>query len=391
MNFSISSSNPRRFVIAVLVLLALLFALTLLARQVLVATGDFLPEEEIVRIQQAAGKPCIFSEYGKQNEGFFKFQVYRTVKPDIAVLGSSRVLELTQRQFSRPFVNLGRMMTDIKRGESAVAELLAVHKPKFMLIGLDQYWFNPNWDEAGVDKVKLIRSDPNDPRAILRLMGIIWREGMWHEAWTALRNGPDCPLGVSAMRYHSGYAPDGYRYYGELLTATKPAEDRHLRMTLGRIENGTRRFEKSATISQSQFDYLMKMHRRLESEGVPHVFFFPHFAPTVTAAMEKDGGYGYIQELERALAASGLPYVPTTDPLLQDCDFIDGFHMGDAASIRQIKAVAEADPRVAPYLNMNEVNRLSTPGALPVTYLTEDLGLPPRDYLDLGCTWAKTP
>lgn len=376
--------------IAFLVFLALLFGLTVLARQVLVATGDFLPEEDIVRMQRSAGRPCIFSEYGKQNEGFYKFEIYKTVKPDIAVLGSSRVLELTQRQFARPFVNLGRVMTDIKRGESAVTELLAIHKPKFLLVGLDQYWFNPHWDEAGVDKVKRVRSDPNDPRAILRLMGLVWREGLWAEAWQALTQGPECHLGISAKRFLSGYAADGYRYYGELLTANVLHEDRHFQMTLGRIANGNRRFEKASAVSPSQFQYLLDLHRKLDKEGVPHVFFFPPFAPTVIAAMEKDGGYGYLADLERAMRASGLPYVATTDPLLHDCDFIDGFHTGDAASVRQIRALAQQDPRLLPFLNMPEVERLSAPGSSPVTYLTEDLGLKPRDFLGFGCDWQSS-
>lgn len=377
--------------IAFLVLLALLFGLTVLARQVLVATGDFLAEEDIVRMQQAAGQPCIFSEYGKQNEGFYKFELYNAIKPEIAVLGSSRVLELTQRQFSRPFVNLGRVMTDIKRGESAVTQLLAIHKPKFLLVGLDQYWFNPNWDEAGVDKVKRVRSDPNDPRAILRLMSVVWREGLWNEAWQALRQGPECHLGISAKRFLAGYAADGFRYYGELLTTDAPHDDRHFQMTLGRIANGNRRFEKAATISPSQFQYLLNLHRKLDAEGVPHVFFFPPFAPTVTAAMEKDGGYGYIADLEQTLRASGLPYVATADPLLHDCDFIDGFHTGDAASVRQIRALAQQDARLVPFLNMPEVERLSVPGTSPVTYLTEDLGLTAKDYLELGCKWNGPP
>ncbi len=389
MSFSISSSNPRRYVIAVLALLALLLGLTVLARQVLIGTGDFMPEDEIVRFQHHAGKPCMFSEFGKQNEAFYKFEIYRSIKPDIIALGSSRVLEMNQRQFSKPFVNLGRVLTDIKRGQSAVEQLLAIHKPKFMLIGLDQYWFNPNWDEAGVAKVKLTPSDPNDPRAILRLISLLVNQSMWHDGWKALWNGPECHLGLSAKRYLAGYAADGYRYYGELLTAEKQSEDVNFGMTLGRIRNANRRFEKSQVISPQQFAFLLTMHERLQQAGVNHVFYFPTFAPTVTAAMEKDGGFGYIADLETAIRKAGLPFVATPDPDLADCDFIDGFHAGDAAQARQLKIIAAGDSRLAPFLQQDEIGRMSKPGMLPTQYLKDDLGLKPKDYLELGCGWAE--
>ncbi len=389
MSFSISSSNPRRYVIAVLALLALLLGLTVLARQVLIGTGDFMPEAEIVRFQQDAGKPCMFSEFGKQNEALYKFEIYRAVKPDIIALGSSRVLEMNQRQFNKPFVNLGRVLTDIKRGQSAVEQLLAIHKPKFMLIGLDQYWFNPNWDEAGVAKVKLTPSDPNDPRAILRLISLLVKESLWQVGRKALWNGPECHLGLSAKRYLAGYAADGYRYYGELLTTGQRAEDANFAMSLGRIRDGNRRFEKSPVISPAQFAYLLSMHETLQQAGVDHVFYFPTFAPTVTAAMEKDGGYGYIADLEAAINKAGLPFVATPDPDLADCDFIDGFHAGDAAQARQLKIIAAGDSRFAPFLQQGEIGRMSKPGMMPTQYLKDDFGLKPRDYLELGCSWVK--
>jgi hypothetical protein len=386
-SFSISSSNPRRFVIAVLLLLAILLGLTVLAREVLVRTGDFMAEADIVRFQREAGKPCMFSEYGKQNEALYKFELYRATKPEIIALGSSRVLELNARQFSVPFVNLGRVMTDIKRGDSAVEELLKIHKPKFMLIGLDQYWFNPNWSEAGVAKVKLTPSDPNDPRAIMRLLGLVVSEGLWSEVWRALQQGPECQLGISAKRYLSGYAADGYRYYGHMLTSGEEAEDKNLKMTLGRIKDGTRRFERGATVSQSQFEFLLQMHARLEREAVPHLFYFPAFSPTAQKVMSEDGGYGYLTALTEKLKTSGLPFAEANDPALADCDFLDGFHLGDAAQARALGLLAQTDSRLHPFVNKTEVDRMSEPGMKPLQYLTEDFGLKFTDFLDLGCPW----
>jgi hypothetical protein len=393
-SFSISNSNnngpaAKRFVIAFCAMLLLLLSATLVLRHILFKTGDFLAEEEIVRLQRSTDGPCIYSEYGKQNEALYKFELYRAIKPDIVVLGSSRVLEMNQRQFNAPFVNLGRVMTDIKRGTSAVEELLKIHKPKFMLIGLDQYWFNPNWKEAGVAKVKLTSSDPNDPRAILRLTGLILREGLWTDVWQSFTQGPECHIGISAKHYLSGYADDGYRYYGELFTGNEPHEDRKFGMTLGRIKSASRRFEKSNVISPEQFAQLLKLHQLLKDNGILHLFFLPTFAPTVVAEMNADGGYGYIADLERAIIAAQLPFVEVIDPALDDCDFIDGFHTGDAAQARQLQSMGRARPELGVFLNIAELAKLSLPDTPPTYYIREDLGLESKDYLELGCAWRN--
>jgi len=388
-SFSISNSNPRLFVIAVIALLAALFGSTVLARQVFIATGDFLPEAEIVRLQRASEKPCLFSEYGKQNEALYKFELYRAAKPDIVVLGSSRVLEMNQKQFNAPFINLGRVLTDIKRGDSAVEELLKIHKPKFMLIGLDQYWFNPNWHEAGVAKVKLTSSDPNDPRAILRLASLVAKQSLWSEAWRALWHGPECHLGISAKRYLSGHAADGYRYYGDMVTSGVTPADFKFAETLSRVGTGDRRFERGEAVSDEQFTYLLAMHKRLEAEGVEHLFFFPTFAPAAVAAMEKDGRYTYIRKLEDRIFAEGLPFANPRDEHLTDCDVLDGFHLGDSGQVRQLGLLGKATPSFGQFLNWSEVERVSAPGMMPIQYVVEDLGLKPRDFLGLGCSWAR--
>jgi hypothetical protein len=376
-------------VLSLLALLAVLFGLTVLARHVFFATGDFLPEAEIVRMQRASDRPCLYSEYGKQNEAMYKFELYRAAKPDIIAIGSSRVLEMKQRQFVRPFINLGRVMTDIKRGDSAVEELLKIHKPKFMLIGLDHYWFNPNWREAGVDKVKLIQSDPNDPRAILRLLTAVVKRSLWSHAWRAIWHGPECHLGITAKGNLSGHAADGYRYYGDTITATTEPLDYKFADTLHRVAIGERRFERGDSVSDEQFRHLQTMHARLVREGVDHLFFFPTLAPAATAAMDKDGGYTYIRKLEERIVASGLPFANPHDPQLTDCDALDGFHLGDSGQVRQLNLLGKAAPRLGAYLDWPEVERLSQPGMMPIQYVVEDLGLKPRDFLGLGCAWAK--
>ncbi|MBK8769285.1 MAG: hypothetical protein IPM06_02515 [Rhizobiales bacterium] len=379
--------NSHRFTVALIFLLLLLVGAVGVAREVLKATGDLLPEEEIVRLQLASPESCLFSEYGKQNEAFYKFELYRAIRPDIAVIGSSRVLEMNQREFTRPFVNLGRVMTDIKRGESAVVQLLNIHKPKFILIGIDQYWFNPNWDEAGVDKVKLVRADHNDPRAILRLMTFIAEHGLWLEAWRALQRGPECHFGISAKKFLSGYDAHGYRHNGHFLTSAKTPEDAKFAFTLHKIATGDRRFEPGHNVSDSQFAYLVKMTKALEEAGVPYLIYFQPYPPKIQAAMDQRGGFEYLEELKSRLSSANMHFFEPAF-IHSDCDYIDGFHIGDAGGARQLAALTEEDPRLREFIDMGEIRKVGATSNSPMFYSAEIFHLKPADFLRLGCRWG---
>ena len=105
--------------------------------------------------------------------------------------------------------------------------------------------------------------------------------------------------------------------------------------------------------------------------------------------MAEDGGYGYVQKLDGMMREAKLPYVSLDGLKRADCDFLDGFHVGDATDARILQHLAQEDARVRAAVNAGEVARVAAGGAVPLTYLAEDFKLPMRDFLQLGCTWPQ--
>lgn len=388
MSFSIFNSNPRTFVVAFLLLLAATAGFALFARHAFTATGDLVAETKAVEMQRASPAPCIYSDYGKGNEDYYKLTLYKAAKPDIVVLGSSRVLEMNSRFFSSSFLNLGRLLVNIDTAGDTLKTILDIHTPKLMLIGLDQYWFNPNW-VSNEPSLKIAPVDPDNPAITSRLIGFVARENLWSDLAQSLFSSPGCHFGISARHFLSGFAADGSRYYGELLTAGEPPEDVKFRKTLRRMKTGDGRFTRAAEVSQERFERLRQLDAQLTRAGVEHVFYFPPFAPSISAAMAEDGGYGYVQKLDGMMREAKLPYVSLDGLKRADCDFLDGFHVGDATDARILQHLAQEDARVRAVVNAGEVARVAAEGAVPLTYLTEDFKLPMRDFLQLGCTWPQ--
>lgn len=75
----------------------------------------------------------------------YRFALLRAREPDVAVIGSSRVLTFRQELFGVRIVNMGLTASSAEQMEGAVRELLQTRKPRAVLLGVGHYWGNPAW------------------------------------------------------------------------------------------------------------------------------------------------------------------------------------------------------------------------------------------------------
>ena len=129
----------KRFFLS-LVILALLAGLLLVPWAVcwLTASGELDQEEVVAR--QAQGEFVLFGPGLPQDIMAYKLALYAAVKPEVVVLGSSRAGNIRGIFFERPFVNMAGAATDLESLRLLVDRMLAVHRPKVVLLGLDFWW-----------------------------------------------------------------------------------------------------------------------------------------------------------------------------------------------------------------------------------------------------------
>ena len=92
---------------------------------------------------QAAGHFVIFGSGISQDFVDYKLRLYAAVKPVIAAVGSSRVMQFRGDWFRKPFVNLGGAAGNLSVLNSTVNAMIRDHRPKVVLLGLDFWWFLP--------------------------------------------------------------------------------------------------------------------------------------------------------------------------------------------------------------------------------------------------------
>ena len=145
----------KRFFLS-LVILALLAGLLLVPWAVcwLTASGELDQEEVVAR--QAQGEFVLFGPGLAQDIMAYKLALYAAVKPEVVVLGSSRAGNVRAAFFERPFVNMAGAATDLESLRLLVDRMLAVHRPKVVLLGLDFWWLTAG-APAGVTRLSYAR------------------------------------------------------------------------------------------------------------------------------------------------------------------------------------------------------------------------------------------
>src|ERR1700722_4483896 len=108
-------------------------------------SGELLSDKDIADKQLASEKNCIVGLATRNSGYYYKQEMYRKIKPEILILGSSRVMQYRKEFFSRSMLNAGGAMNSINEGFSFVTDSFNEVAPKVLIMGLDYWWFSANY------------------------------------------------------------------------------------------------------------------------------------------------------------------------------------------------------------------------------------------------------
>ena len=211
----------KRFFLS-LVILALLAGLLLVPWAVcwLTASGELDQEEVVAR--QAQGEFVLFGPGLAQDIMAYKLVLYAAVKPEVVVLGSSRAGNVRAAFFERPFVNMAGAAMDLESLRLLVDRMLAVHRPRVVLLGLDFWWLTAGAPAGRPERiVQPSLLDASTLRAPWRwlVQGRIAPADMLAPLQHRLRADR---YGLEAQLRDTGYGPDGSLYEGAVLDGRRP-------------------------------------------------------------------------------------------------------------------------------------------------------------------------
>ncbi len=375
--------NYKEFYKGMIIPLAAFALYAAFATALLLRAGEYWPMEKVV-VKQLETKG-IYGSALYERTFLYKQTLYRHSQPEVAALGSSRVLQFRDDVFSKPFFNIASMH-NIDEGTEMVDALFEAHAPKILLLGVDVWWFHPVYGED----VQYRSPDAPSIRAYDLMQPINWISTGKTGPGDIFRilAGTSPNIGISGITQGNGFDIDGSNHYTAILTGETRSYDIKFKDTLGKIKKGTKFFSHSDKMSETHWKKFEALIEKLHKKKIHIVLFLPPLPPSALTAMEKEGkNYAYIKEVRQRLYTLGkkfsypvFDYHDTRTLGATDCEFVDGLHGGEIVYNRMLLNMALNDKKLRNVLNLPDIGwNIKTFSGRASTRKDE------IDFLKIGC------
>ena len=353
---------------------------------VLFVSGDLAPVEQVIREQKMSKALVLFGPAYSNFSPYFRLKSVLEREPDIVSLGTSRVMQFRSRFFRSgvSFYNAGGAVYRIEHFESFLEKIPSGKEPKLIFMGLDQYFFNPNWnDETPGDFEKQLSA--NNYNALDILLDN-WQQvysdyfGKKYSLRSLSAGRKNNLIGLNALANGNGTRNDGsYRDAKYIRDPFNPKNsDYQFKNVFDRIAKGDRRFEYSETISEGAIGTLERFLKKCKERGVHVVGFLPPYPHVVYEKMVSMPQYQYLSQiaphLKPLFARYGFDFYDFSDISwigASDTETLDGLHGSEKAYLRAFTVMVESSSTLRHY-------------AQDIAYLKKVLYDAPNDYEVFG-------
>ncbi|PSK94458.1 hypothetical protein [Taibaiella chishuiensis] len=357
-----------KFLVFVLPVLVVLLIPTIILR----ATGEnFKP---IDQLSLSGAKYIIGYSNNENNYSYLKWHVAADgPKNTVMALGSSRVMEFRAKMFDVPFYNLGWAATSLTHFQPFLESLPEEKYPQYLIIGLDQWYFNKNTDSLrdipSKEKWKnsfTYFSQASIYRGIysnllhrkLKLSMLKQRDGVQR-------------IGLNAVMNNVGFLNDGSMYYGDELTKLlngDPASfDYKFHLTYDRINSGNRKFEYGSTLNPEAFVILERLLSYCKAHNIKVIAFLAPFSDEIYHYMEQSGNYSYIPKIYPAIKpvferynSELYDFTTVSSVNSNDQEVVDGLHGGELTYLKLVIKMLEKGSELNKVTNLDRLRQDAT-------------------------------
>jgi hypothetical protein len=381
-----------------LIIATLLFAIPVIGFNALFLfnTGELLSSDQIVEQQLAAGNDFLVGLATRDLNYHYKLSLVKKTKPDLLILGSSRVVEFKKEFFSQSMMNAGRGVSNINECFSFIKELFSEHVPRMIIIGVDYWWFD---DKHHAPSLAIVPPEQRNNLVSLRsyLLPFVWLAQSKISFKDYLTNinphhvlGNHNPkgIGVNALVNHNGFASDGSYLYTKIFSG-KNVNDKRFMTSINQIEKAEWIFRAREKVNDVHYKNFIEMVRYLKKYNTKVIFFIPPMAPTVIKKMDEySDQYSHIEDLRNRLKHDGVDFIDLHDPqslATNNCEFIDGFHGGEVTYAKIVAKLAEKNTGLLSYINQVYIDKVTKNFSNLAMIPRADLPGIETDFNELGC------
>jgi hypothetical protein len=330
-------------------------------------SGEAAPVGAVVAAQSLNRRILYGPAYINTNISF-KRRATLSRRAEVLALGTSRTMQLRGLFLTRSpgsFYNAGGAVRTLPEMRVFVEGLPPDARPRVLIVGLDQYFFNKAWDSlkprrrpqgdeetSSVRALRSFREALSDYRAgKFDLRDVLSPSDRYSGSYIA--------IGLRARSKSGGFRADGSLFDGRHAAAPEAGPDHEFKSTLRRVRAGNSRFEPGAEPNPAAIGELDRLLSFCRTNGIHVIGFLPPYAHAVVEAMEESGRHGYIRKLPGLVQASferhGFRCLDATDLASlgagdeETVGFDAGFHGSEVAYLRLFIRLAEIDQTLLAY------------------------------------------
>jgi hypothetical protein len=310
--------------------------------------------------------------YNEQNYKYLKYKELENRKDlDLIALGSSRILQFRAKMFTSSFYNAGYTISSISDFKPFIESNFKLKKPKTLIIALDQWMFNGNWDDlVDYNRKKRVWQASFTKKASITTLYKVWSDLFTGKYGFEIlfSNSKYHPLkiGLNAIVNNKGFRKDGSIYYGtqiqKLLVEDSTANDFGYLDTYSRIDNGNRRFEYGNKVSDMSLQALNDLLLFCRNNDIYVVAILPPFANSVNLKLKQSGNYSYMDSIYSKSQKIFNQYnfelwnmTNLNKYHSNDRETIDGFHGGEVSYIKMLIHMIENGSKLKKFTNLQNL------------------------------------
>ena len=301
--------------------------------------------------------------YNENNYKYLKQIELKSRQPQhIIALGSSRVLQYKANMFTKSFYNAGYTISSISDFLPFIKSNIEHKKPELLLISLDQWMFNENWDD--LEDYNLSKKQWNSSfthNASVKTIFNVWSDlfsGKYgFEILSPNGQNNKVKVGLNAIVNNKGFRKDGSIYYGsqiqKLLSNDSTAIDFKYSNTFERINEGNRRFQHGVKVNDKALQVLSDLLMYCKSQDIYVVAILPPFANGVNKKMEVSGNFSYLDSIynksKEIFKTHGFELWDMSNLTIynsNDNETIDGFHGSEVAYLKMLIYMIESGSKL---------------------------------------------
>lgn len=357
----------QQFLLGVIVIFALIFLMGEVTLNRL--HENYLPKD--IADMSLDGR-VLYGSAISDNTAAVKLEIVGKKQPSIVAFGSSRVMQFRGTFFkNKDFYTLGGIVPNIDCLEQVYKEVHKVYQPNIIIIGVDMWWLNPNFNDFTqlqknntsliAQKINLYRATIVNLRENKELRDSIFYQEKFktYDEIAERKN-----IGALAAVYNEGYREDGSYQYGRVILDSTYAK-RQWEKSWVRIVNKTDRFVVADGIAADRLDKLQRIIRRMQDDGSKVVVFlapFPH--KSIEQFMSNEGQRTVITSLRsqvpRICQEEGTPcydFSDMSDINSPNTESLDGFHGSERTYAKIMLNLFENEAILRPYINEDYIRQ----------------------------------